>query len=65
VINLADARRSGQLAKFIAEQEAQGIGLTDKREVESVVKQVVKEPTPQDQASSSCTRGGLSGESTR
>ena len=65
MLTLAEAIKTGRLAKFVAEQEANGVEKVSKSQFDAIVKKAVKEHPQPNRTSGSRARGGSSGKKTR
>lgn len=65
MLTLLEAKKSGRLKEFIAEQEAAGIGPIDRAEFDIAVGELIKARQSQDQTSRSASHGNSSGKKTR
>lgn len=64
-LSLSEARRSGRLSEFIAQEEARSIGSIDRAEFDGLLVKAVKAPQSEDQTSRSPLPGGSTGKRTR
>lgn len=64
MLTLSDAKRTGRLKEFIAEQEAAGTGPIDRAEFDALLSKVIKAPRLEDQTSRSASDGNSSGKKT-
>ena len=60
-LSLTEARKTGRLAEFIAEQEARSIGSANKRHFDALIVEAATVQTPLDQTSGSHARGDSTG----
>jgi hypothetical protein len=62
MLTLAKALETGQLRKFIAQEEARGIGPANRKDVETAIKTLATTPTQSgDQTLRPTSRGGSNG----
>ena len=62
MLTLTKALETGQLRKFIAQEEARGIGPANRKDVEAAIKTLATTPTQsEDQTSHPTSRGGSRG----
>lgn len=64
-ISLHQAISSGQLEKFIAQEESRGVGPVDRGAFDDLTAALVKAPQAEDQTSHSACGDGSSGKKTR
>lgn len=60
-LTLTEALRSGRLADFVAQQEAEGIGPVDEAELLGAIEATVKPRRSKDRTSHSVSRNGSTG----
>jgi hypothetical protein len=65
MLTLAEARKSGRLQEFAAQEEARGIGPIDRAAFDGAVAKVIKATRSKGQTSRSASGDGLSGKRTR
>ena len=65
MLTLAEARKTGRLSEFIAQEQSRGVPSVDASDFESLASIVVKAQKQQDQTSGSPVRGGSSGKKIR
>lgn len=64
-VSLHQAISSGQLEKFIDQEESRGIGPIDGAEFDALAAALVRAPQSEDQTSRSASGDGLTGKKTR
>ena len=60
-LSLAEARKTGRLREFVAQEEARGVGPVDEAELEATIEAMAKPPQSADRTSRSASRGGSRG----
>ena len=61
MLTLAEARKTGRLSEFIAQEQSKGIPGVATIDFDGLAKLLIKSQTQQDQTSGSCVRGGSTG----
>ena len=61
MLTLSEALKTGQISKFIKQEEKRGIGPADRRKLDALIKRLAKQPQSKDRTSRSASRGGLRG----
>lgn len=65
MLTLAEAMKSGRLSEFIAQEEARGIGPSDRADFDALMAALVKAPQSEDQTSHSPSGDSSTGKRTR
>jgi hypothetical protein len=60
-LSLAEAKRTGRLAEFVAQEEARGVPAADVMKLDTVLAAAVKPQRSKRQTSRSASRGGSGG----
>lgn len=61
MLTLEQARLSGRLVDFVAQEEARGVGAAEKSDLDRALAALIKSPRSEDQTSRSSSRDGSSG----
>jgi hypothetical protein len=61
MLTLAEARKSGRLAEFIAQEEERGVAPVPGSAFDRALKLLIKQPRSEDRTSRSASRGGSRG----
>jgi hypothetical protein len=61
MITLANAKKTGRLAEFIAQEEARGVKAADLSKLDAALARAIKPPRSKHQTSRSPSRGGSGG----
>lgn len=61
LLSLKEAKRTGRLAEFIAQEEARGVKAADLSEMDATIAKAIKQPQSKGRTSRSPSRGGSGG----